>query len=282
MSNFWSIYKNKEWLENFLLLSIGLFIACAFLFLISLFIRRFQNIYNQKLITEYSSIIDSILFPLLFNNKSVHHVIESNDYQTCSKHKKFQQTLLRSIIKLHITYSGDYNLKLEEFYLKSGLIKISFAKLKSHSWSSKCEGIRELSEMNVQEAFFEILKCIWHSQSTLKLEALIGIIRLRGLEGLTVLIDYNEPINDWIQLNMLYEINNANLTTVKNFSEFLKSKNESVVILGLRLIARFNQIENMDQVMEIQNSNASYRIKNQAIRTLAKLPSLSIYNRAKN
>jgi len=282
VSNFWSIYKNKEWLENFLLLSIGLFIVSAFLFLILLFIRRFQNIYNQKLITEYSPIIDSILFPLLFNNKSVHHVIESNDYQSSFKHKKFQQTLLLGIIKLHIIYSGDNNLKLEEFYRKSGLIKISFAKLKSHSLSSKCEGIRELSQMNVQKAFADIHKYIRHKNSTLKLEALIGIIRLRGLEGLTVLIDYNEPINDWIQLNMLYEINNANLATVKNFSEFLKSKNESVVILGLRLIARFNQIENMDQVMEIQNSNASYRIKNQTIRTLAKLPSLIIYNRAKN
>lgn len=270
-----SIYKNGELIEHFLLLSIGFLIVSSVLFLILLFISRIKKIVDAKLISGYNPIIDKILFPLLFNNASVHTIIESTNYQRHSTNKKFRKTLLANIIKLHINYSGANNLNLLKFYRESGLIKISFDKLQSNSWSRKCEGIRELSQMNVQEAYPDIHKLIWRKNSTLRLEALLGIIKLKGLEGLTILNDYTEPINDWIQLNILYEINNSDRTTVKNFSDFLKSKNESLVILGLRLIAHFNQVENIDQVREIQISGCSEKVKNSAAKTFSKLSSLN-------
>jgi len=267
-------------IETFLLVSICVFFACLLLFTILLFISRHKKIHNQKLIAEYTSIIDKVLLPVIFKNKPASDVIESKNYKTYAKNKTFQETLLKNIINLHIVYAGEYNLKLEEFYRKSGLANLSLAKLKSGEWSRKCEGIRELSQMNIQESFSNIHKCVLQKHTTLKLEALLGLIRLKGVEGLSILHNYKEPINDWVQLNILYEIENNDLRTVKNFSDFLQSKNESVVILGLRLIAKFNQIQNIDQIIEIQNSNASERIKNQAAKTLAKLPSLSIYSKA--
>jgi len=166
-------------------------------------------------------------------------------------------------------------MKLEEFYRRTGLINLSFKKLQSRRWNHKCEGIRELSQMNVQEAFNDIQKCIRYNHSTLTLEALIGVIQLKGLEGLNVLHDFNEPINDWVQLNILYEIKNASHTSETNFSDFLSSTNESVVVLGLRLIEVFNQNQNADLIREMLESNNSQSIKNQARKTLSKLSSLN-------
>jgi hypothetical protein len=48
----------------------------------------------------------------------------------------------------------------------------------------------------------------------------------------------------------------------------------------LRLITKFTQIENRETVIEIQNSNASGRVKNQAAKTLSKLPYTGIYTKA--
>ncbi len=141
-------------LEYFLFTSIILLIAGLLLLIILLYKSRFKNIRDQKLITEYTSVIDKVLFPVIFNNSSVEEVIGSKDYQTYAKNKKFKKTLLEHVMRLHIVYSGDYNLELEEFYRKAGLIKISFAKLRSLAWNRKCEGIRELSQMNIQESFF--------------------------------------------------------------------------------------------------------------------------------
>ncbi|HEV8079887.1 MAG TPA: hypothetical protein VGP43_04190 [Chitinophagaceae bacterium] len=269
-------------LNNYILAFIILALLSSLLFLTLLLISRLNKIYEKRLINRYVPIIDKLLFSILFNDEPVHKVIESNLYQSVYKHKSFKKTLLASIVKLHEEYSGDYNEKLEDFYHQSGLIKISFFKLKSKAWHEQCEGIRELSQMNIKAGISDIKKCIWHNNATLKLEALIAVIRLQGVEGLSVLHEYNEQINDWIQLNLIFELENSNLEAVESFSHFLKSKNESLVIFGLRLIAKFNQIQSLDQIWELQFSNASDKVKTEALRTLERLPSMSIYNRAKS
>lgn len=269
-------------LNDYILAFILLALLSSLLFLTLLLISRLNKISEKKLIKRYTPIIDKLLFSILFNEEPVHKVIESNLYQSVHTHKSFKKTLLASIVKLHEEYSGHYNEKLQDFYHQSGLIKISFYKLKSKLWNEQCEGVRELSQMNIKAAISDIKKCIWHDNTTLKLESLIAVIRLKGVEGLSVLHDYDQPINDWIQLNLIFELAKSNLEEVKDFSNFLKSKNESLVIFGLRLIAKFNQIQSTDQIWELQFSDASIRVKTEALRTIEKLPSVSIYNRAKN
>lgn len=275
MSSFWAIYKNEELVKHYLSLSISWCIAISFLFLVLLYLRRFKKIYDEKLNKKYIPVIDNIIFPLLFSNKPVNDIIASKDYRVYGKKKKFRRILLQSIISLHTYYSGDYNLKLEEIYNASGLIKISLAKLKSESWNIICEGVRELSEMNADESYNDILALIQHEHSTLKLEALMGIIRLKGIAGLSILNDYRKPINDWIQLNLIYEINNAKYSTAYDFSAFLLSKNESLIIFGLRLISNFNQVQHTDQIRKIMDSTGSDRIKKQAVQTISKISSLN-------
>jgi hypothetical protein len=268
-------------MNEFLQYSILIFSGLSVLFLILLLISRLKNIYKEKVTARYTPVIENMLFPLIFENLPVDSIIHSNEYKEYITRYYFKKLLLQNIINLHESYTGIYNLKLEEFYRSSGLIQTSLSKLNSGRWHIKCRGIRELSEMKVHEAYEKIRASVRHKNSTLKLEALSGVIRLKGLEGLNILNDYKEPVNDWVQANILYEIENANLTGVKDFSYLLTSENETVVILGLRLIAKFNQIENIDKVREIQNANASYRISNQALKTLAKLPASAIYNPAK-
>ena len=269
------MFKNEEIVIHILSLSIVLSVVISSLFLVILFIRRYKKIQDEKIIIAYIPIIDAIIFPMLFNNKPIQVIIESNDYTIYAKHKKFRRILLQTIIRLHTNYSGEYNLKLEEFYRDSGLINISKDKLKSNFWSSKCEGIRELSEMSAHESFSDIHALIHHKNSTLKLEALIGIIRLKGIIGIAILNDYHKPINDWIQLNLIYEINKTQHTSVYNFSEFLVSKNESLVLLGLRLISNFNQVQDIEEVRNLIGSSKSNRIKEKAEQTYVKLSSLT-------
>jgi len=265
----------EQWIMQFLTIIIALFVAGSLLFLAFLFAGRYRKIYDAKLAMRYDPVINRIVFPILFNNQPVHKALKSAGYQTYFKKKQFRKILLNNILQLHINYSGDHSRQLEELYRESGLVKISFEKLKSRSWSEICEGIRELSEMNTVNAYDDIFRFIRHRHSTLKLEALIGIIRLKGLAGLSVLDDYTEPINDWIQLNLLYEISNTRHESDYDFSRILESTNESNVMLGLRLIENFNQIRYMHQVKGIADLNSSGRVKKQATQTLAKLSSLN-------
>ncbi|HET7818491.1 MAG TPA: hypothetical protein VFL70_04240 [Bacteroidia bacterium] len=276
MTDFIKTYGNEQSIVYFLLLSIAVFIVSIVILVILLFIGRFKKIRGQDLINTYNPIINEILFPIVFSDLPIPQIIKSTNYKNYVERKEFQNILLKSVVKLHINYSGDCNIRLEDFYKQFGLVRLSYDKLKSSALNIQCEGIRELSEMNIKEAYSYILQFIWHKNTTLKLEALIGMIRLKGLNGLIAITDYPEPINDWIQLNLLYEINNFYKTSDSDFTYFLTSANESLVVFGLRLMEVFNQSRNIDMIKKIHDSVNSNKIRRQANRTLAKLASLDI------
>lgn len=268
---------NELPLRSALLYSIYLFMACGIFFFILLLISRLKKIEEKKQLKKYTAVIDRLFYAVLFGNTPVHNILEAERYRSIFKDKKFRDMLVQNVTQLHLNYTGPSRLKLEEFYRKSGLINIGFEKLKSKQWGKKCEGIRELSRLNIKEAFYDTYMCMWHPHDTLKLEALLGLIRLEGVNGLSIIHDYPDTINDWIQLNLLYEIDKSDFTSVKSFTHLLTSKNDSVVVLGLRLSAKFNQIENLPLIRELKLSSLSENIRSAAEQTLQKLPSSDIY-----
>ena len=242
MAGFLLFFFNQLQLQNLIIYTAVLFIGCSFVFFAYLLIKWRKKINEQKLRENYDGVIDTVFHEAIFEETPLHTILATEQYKVIFKEKKFRNMLVQNIIKLHFNYTGTAKQKLEELYRESGLLHFSYSKLRSRNWKKKCEGIRELSRMNIKDSFYDIYMCMWHSNDTLKLESLIGLLRLEGIDGLAIIKDYPNPINDWIQINLLYEIDNANLTVFTNFSELLHSKNESVVDLGLRLSAKFNQI----------------------------------------
>ncbi len=277
MTGFLFLLNNELPLRSALLYSIYLFIGCGIFFLVLLAISRLKKIKDRKQLEKYTAVIDRLFYAVLFGNSPVHNILEAEKYRSIFKDKKFREMLIQNVTQLHLNYTGPSRLKLEDFYRKSGLINISYEKLKSKHWDKKCEGIRELSRLNVKEAFYDMYMCMWHPHDTLKLEALLGLIRLEGVDGLGIIHDYPDTINDWIQVNLLYEIDKADFKAQKSFTDLLNSKNDSVVVLGLRLSAKFNHIENVALIRELKLSSLSENIRTAADLALQKLPSSDIY-----
>ncbi|TBR19715.1 MAG: hypothetical protein EPO57_02795 [Chitinophagaceae bacterium] len=274
----WTTFKNLGGLELFLTSAITLYVSLGIVAIVLLFISRSSRNYKEKLEIKYTPAVETVLFSLLFFNKSLEEVLALEEYKSNYKKKTFKKVLLASAFKLHINYSGDFNEKLNEFYRKTKLINVSMAKFHSEDWDQVCTGIRELTQFNVHDIEPELQKyLITKSTNTiLQLESILGLIRLRGVEGLSILLNYKKPVNDWVQTNILHAIRHSDRTNVPDFSIFLKSKNESVVVLGLRLIAMFNQGKHSDLINEMFMLNGLGRVKNQAELTLDKLASINL------
>lgn len=260
-------------IEYFLLTSITIFVVTSLLFFILLISSRVKKIREKNKKDKLIPIIDRILFSVLFDNKTINDIYKENDMHILLKKKFFLNLLLVNVLRLHKNYSGDYAIKLKELYVASGLVNVSFAKLKAKSWNLKCEGIRELSQMDIKESYDEIYKYTFSEFNTLKLEAFVGAVRLKGLKGLNTLTDHNEPLNDWIQLNILNAIKNSDYGSFPDSDRFLNSSNECIVIFGLRLISLYNQSNYYEQIKKIMLSASSERIKKQAVKTIERLSS---------
>lgn len=228
--------------EIFLTILILLFFSLALLFLILLIISRIQITIalNKKKVFEPAA--ERLVFSVVFENKSFLDLQNDKSFTSNIHNKIFRLILLDSVINLHKTYTGEYSKKVETFFIESNLIKETYKKLNSRQWPDKCEGIRELAEMNITDAYSLISKNVYSKNLTLKQEAMMAMLKLKGVDGLNFLNNYKETLSDWIQLNLISIIKcNFPITEVPYYESFIESSNVSVSLFGRRLKAYYEQ-----------------------------------------
>lgn len=261
-----SLLETRQWLEVFLTSGIVFSILATLITIILILVSRLRNLNRERKKIELQPTIDSILSDVLMNNLTVEEIQNKSNYEKI-KSNFSMNILLSSIIKLHQNYAGEYSAKLEKFYIDSDLVKKSVTKLQHKRWEIKCEGISELSQMKIEAMFPQIFELTKSKVNTLRMVALLACINLKGLEALEMLRDYEAPIDDWIQLNLLHSIKQSNLTDVPDFGYFLDAENETMVVFGLRLISMFNQANHHARVQNLYTTTHSESIRTQAKKT---------------
>lgn len=247
------------------------FASGGVLFLVLILLSRFRHIRRGKKRDAYLPYVDKMVSSLLFEQVAYTEILESADYKKLSKSKGFNLLLLRSVIQLHATYAGTYASRLEGFYTAAGLQYWSEAKIGRHSWKAKCRGIREVSEMRYTPAYTLIYRYIDSRNAVLRLEALSGLVRLKGFEGLKLLRHYALPINDWIQINMLHALKTTRDMQQADISYLLHSPNESLLMLGLRIVEQFNLGHYLETIEGLRTEGMHIRTLEQIAATRSKL-----------
>lgn len=228
--------------ELFLIVLILLFFSLALLFLTLLIISRIKKTIALKKKKFLEPIAERLLFSVVFENKSFKDLQNDIAFTANINNKFFRFILLDSVIKLHRTYTGEYSKKTETFFFESNLIKETYKKLNSRQWPDKCEAIRELAEMNITDSYSLIRKNVYSKNLTLRQEAMMAMLKLKGVDGLNFLNGYQETLSDWIQLNLISIIkNNFPITEEPYYSSFIASTNVSVSLFGKRLKAYYEQ-----------------------------------------
>ncbi len=212
---------------------------------------------------RYQKIVDKALFNYLFtdqeiteNNANIFNFNFASDFL-------FQKVAIKSIVSLHQNYSGEYQTKLESFYVKSKLVNYSLRKLNSKKWYRKVEGIRDLSNLKYQEAFDKIKACLTHKHEMVQAEALIALLKMKGIEELIEQKNSKLFLNDWIQSNLLFTIKSNRINEVKNLNELLESENESIQLLGVRLIMHFHDANLLTNLEELDRQTTSEKLKSE-------------------
>ena len=231
------------YIETILFVVISCLIFVSVLFFVLTFYKKVNRIREIKRKKEYQFKIDELLFNLLFNGKTIDEIIKHPDFIDCKENKLFQQLTIKSLIGLHHNYSGIYSSKLEQFFSASGLADYSLNKLNSDNWSHIVEGIKDLSSLNYLKAYPRIVSYKNHHNKFVQTEVLLGMIKLNGISELLKFKNSNVYFNDWVQSNILYVVKKHRIPAPENLVELLKSKNESINILAIRLMNYYGLAE---------------------------------------
>lgn len=235
-----------------------MFVIAFAVFFILTYVARYRRIKKVNLKAIYQKEIDEILFSFLFDeNVTVEMASETFKNQN-GKKKLFKKITIKSINAIHRNYTGELKEKIEAFYVKSDLVRYSLKKVNSPNWAKTIEAIRDLSNLNYQPAYDVIASKLKHSKKMVRKEAFVGVILLKGLDELVKLKDCPIYIDDWTQSNVLYVVKRDRMTAPENIELLLSSQNETIVLLGARIIQYFQLLQHIsileDYIQKNQNS----------------------------
>ena len=187
-------------------------------------------------------ITQNFITELLFSEYET--VSEIPNYNYLFKNRKRKQILIAEIIKLHDSLVGDEAKKLEAFFNESGLIKQSFAKVKSTNKDLVLSGLGELVEMQSHN-YIETLEILLKStfDTELKNYLITAILKLDPKRGLDLILNAEHFLTDWFQLIIIKEIDELQFTDFPE-NEVWKSKERSIALFGERLYSYKNPQEN--------------------------------------
>lgn len=264
-----NLHQDEQILELELILAVCVLVFIALLFLVLTIIKRSRKIQKVKTGKEFQTIIDDLTFKVMFDEVISDEVFET--YEKYHLSKLFKKLLVKSLVSLHKSYVGQPKHRIEKFYEISGLCNFSLKKIKSKSWVNQVEGIRDLSKLNYQNAYADILELTNDTKIEVKKEAIIGVVLLKGIEELEKFKDSNLYFDDWMQSNFLYSLK-IKQTQLEHINEgLLQSKNESFLLLLARIIELYQLHTQYDLLMEILSIVQKPKIKSDLETIIARL-----------
>ena len=239
----------KKFFIKVLILLIIAFIFNILLVTIVVFISRFLKIAKEERIKNLQEDYQLLLAEFLFDP-----TLEKEAFR---KLKAIDDTFSRNILIGEITkitndLAGEILIKLKKLYYDLGLNKDSLSKLKNDKWFIKVRGCKELTIMKAYDAKSEIEKLINSKNEILRSEAQIAIVDLSEENPYYFLDKLEKPFLPWEQLNVQV-IMQKNAYEIPDFSKWLLSKNETVILFAIEMIRVYRQITNAPKIIKFFN-----------------------------
>jgi len=182
----------------------------------------------------------------------------------------FRQTLINELVIIRKSLTGVAGDNLVSLYNQLGLEKDSAKKIRNSRWHKKAKGIQELAIMH-QEHYYPLLYNLTnHKNEYIRMEAQTSIVKVHGFDGLSFLNEITYPISEWHQINLLVELSTVAASDFIGIENWLKSKNDTVIIFALKLSASYHQFQLYDNIVECLN-HTNDKVRLQAINCLKEI-----------
>ena len=249
-------------------------LSVVFVALVVVISNRIEN-RKDKWYTGMRKHVIDVLSPLLFNPdelKTHEHEQAENTLELLTR-KKEKQVIIDVLMEARRNLTGNSVSVLSQVYKKLRLYKVSKSSVRSFQRWRKVQGIRELSYLGTQsEMHHSVLHRYLNSRhQSLRLEAVLAYILEKKQDPMGFLDYLDRPLTRWIQLSAYYTMYFNNVSPPL-LGKYLQHENPQVVIWCLRLIAIYNQVE------EIEAVTSCLTCENEVIRQVAIQTSLALEN----
>ena len=239
---------------------IGLFLI---LIVFTLLYSRYAVDRNDDFKENIENEVNTFLTELIFSNYSAPEMkTKIKEFQ--SKHKltkNLKKFILNKIIhiKENLNETNEHTMLL--IYKYFGFDEISKKLIRNRKWYSKSEALHHYQNIGYKIKTGHVKQFLDSKNKSLRSNAIIALISLSD-EKFNVLDNYKYTISKSDEVKILDIIYRKKSKVPKNINNWLKSKNDSIVIIAIKLIVRFRHKQDisLEQISYLLNS------ENQSVR----------------
>ena len=249
-------------------LLIAFFCIIVFLQLyIYIFFRRIKQAIAKKRLDKWHNAISNLLTEIIIYDDDddeetiINHLVPQ--FKKLPLFRPFVKKLLtRELLNYHANFTGKTANILRGLYIGLNLHKEAVAKLQSLYWEKKIEGIKEIAQMDLKTEAESILKFTDDENGQLRMEAQAAFLKLSSDNSFRFLDRAHERILYWHQMVLFEIITKTKNLIIPQFSKWLTSKNDTVVMLCLKLANHYQQLDAIpEMVVLLKHSNPTIRGK---------------------
>lgn len=209
-----------------------------------LYLRFYKNFRSRKkkkqenLLIEF---INSYLFDENFDRHSeaVHF---KQEHLNTSLEKKIA---LKNILIYNENFKGESSLAIKQLFAELGLENTVMANLKNGRWYEKARAIYILSQVAIHIEKTQLNILLNHRRHEVREQALLHYIKLSDDNPLDFLDNIERPLTLWLQIFIENALKYTYKGPIPDFSRWLDHPLTSVGEFAIKMIAEYNQFENL-------------------------------------
>jgi hypothetical protein len=262
----------KDWAW---IMKINVFIILFFLFLtlclvtFILGLRLFKNFRNAKKQKHENLLIDflnSYLFDEDFEKQKEIENFKKNHINTDLEIK----VTIKEILEFHKHLKGESAKALEDLFLQLHLHAFILKDLEKNNWYNTARAIYALSELTIEVPVNKIEPYLNDQRDEVRQQSQLYFLKTAKSNPLQFLNKTKRPLTTWQQIYIENALKNFYEGPIPDFAQWLNHELISVVEFSIRLIARYNQFENIPKLVPfLKHEKESVKIE--SIRSLRKL-----------
>lgn len=183
--------------------------------------------------------------------------------------KPVRKALVKAILSYHANLTGNSSDVLRELYLRLKLDQYAKKHISSRYPGKQINAIKELSQLQVPGVDPYIGRYLSVKNDEVRLTAQSAYMALNKISPFSYFDTAAHPFSDWEQA-VLFESITKNGLSISSFATWLKSENDTVVLICLKLIVHYQQLDAVPPVIgALKHKNTEIRVA--AVCALGKL-----------
>jgi hypothetical protein len=259
-----------------LVLAMMVFLAIIVLLVLFIMIMMMLAQYRQRHVSALNDKLDDLVSQLTIceDQYEFENLLASAEVSKMlvdiTSSKQDCLVVIRKLSQASVSLKGIALEHVIKLYKRLDLTKIIYKELKSWQWHRRAHAVQAIARFEDQEAVDILLHYINDKNIHVRTEAQIGLVRLKGFDGLSDLIYMTYNISEWQHICLIDELSYHQFNHVWLVRRMLQVHNECIIILGLK-IALIHTCFDLVEDIEVLRLHPSKKVREYALVVIKEL-----------